>query len=58
MGQSFSPSSERASINNNDTVQSALEKTQKAINDVSISSGIDVNKSSDFPLIKLLRCHI
>ena len=52
VGQSFSPSSERASINNNDTVQSALEKTQKAINDVSISSGIDVNKSSDFPLIK------
>ena len=52
MGQSFSPSSERASINNNDTVQSALEKTQKAINDVSISSGIDVNKSSDFPLIE------
>lgn len=52
VGQSFSPSSSRASINNNDTVQSALEKTQKAINDVSTSSGIDVNTSSDFPLIK------
>lgn len=52
VGQSFSPSSSRASINNNDTVQSALEKTQKAINDVSTSSGIDVNTTSDFPLIK------
>lgn len=52
VGQSFSPSSSRASINNNDTVQSALEKTQKAINDVSTSSGIDVNTSSDFPLIE------
>ena len=52
VGQSFSPSSLRASINNNDTVQSALEKTQKAINDVSTSSGIDVNTSSDFPLIE------
>lgn len=52
VGQSFSPSSARASINNNDTVQSALEKTQKAINDVSTSSGIDVNTSSDFPLIE------
>lgn len=51
VGQSFSPSSTRASINNNDTVQSALEKTQKAINDVSTAAGIDVNISPEFPLI-------
>lgn len=51
VGQSFSPSSTRASINNNDTIQSALEKTQKAINDVGTSAGIDVNVSPDFPLI-------
>ena len=51
VGQSFSPSSTRASINNNDTVQSALEKTQKAINDVSTAAGIDVNTSPNFPSI-------